>query len=58
MEDNEKLVTLSKVLAVIITVFGLVSVLALIWAQWRLMQVSLTIVLLSSVAVIVTPDGL
>lgn len=57
MEDDFDL-TLEKVLNCITAGFGLIAVLALIWAQWLLLRICLTVVVLSFVVSLVVPDDL
>ena len=60
METNdnkpETVVTVNKVLGLIIAVFAVIGVLALIWAQWRMMQISITMVFVTSLIVLHIPE--
>lgn len=60
METNENKpeieITFNKVLAIIIAVFAVVGVLSLIWAQWRMLQVSATIVFVAALLVLHIPE--
>lgn len=60
MEDPQKekdiIITVDKVLGLIIAVFGILSVLALIWGMWKVMQTCFTVVFLSVVAVVLIPS--
>ena len=60
METNDKkpetVVTVNKVLGLIIAVFAVIGVLSLIWAQWRMMQISITMVFVTSLIVLHIPE--
>ena len=60
METNdnkpETVVTVNKVLGLIIAVFAVIGVLSLIWAQWRMMQISITMVFVTSLIVLHIPE--
>lgn len=60
MEDPQKekeiIITVDKVLGLIIAVFGILSVLALIWGMWKVMQTCFTVVFLAVVAVVLIPS--
>ena len=54
--ENEPIVTVDKVLGIIIALFTILAVLALIWAQWRVMQWCITVDLFAVLAVILIPS--
>lgn len=60
METNDKKpeteITVNKVLGLIIAVFAVIGVLSLIWAQWRMLQVSATMVFVTSLIVLHIPE--
>ena len=60
METNDKKpeteITVNKVLGLIIAVFAVIGVFSLIWAQWRMLQVSATMVFVTSLIVLHIPE--
>ena len=61
METNDKRpeteITMNKVLGLIIAVFAVVGVLSLIWAQWRMLQVSATMVFVVALILLHIPEN-
>ena len=61
METNDKRpeteITLNKVLGLIVAVFAVVGVLSLIWAQWRMLQVSATMVFVVALILLHIPEN-
>jgi len=58
MEDNnnELELNLSNVLVIILSVFAIVGVFALIWAKWKVMQLSFSIVIAVGLILALVPD--
>lgn len=61
METNDKRpeteITMNKVLGLIVAVFAVVGVLSLIWAQWRMLQVSATMVFVVALILLHIPEN-
>lgn len=55
-EKKEKVITVQKILAGFLMAFAFFGVLSLIWAQWTLLQVCLTIVVCSGACMVFLPE--
>jgi uncharacterized membrane protein YjgN (DUF898 family) len=55
-EKKEKVITVQKILSGFLMVFAFFGVLSLIWAQWTLLQVCLTIVVCSGACMVILPE--
>lgn len=55
-EKKEKVVTVQKILSGFLMVYGFLGVIALIWTQWTLLQVCLTVAFCSLVCKLVLPE--
>lgn len=54
--QNELEVNLSNVLVLILSFFAVIGILALIWAKWRVMQMSFTFVFVIALILALVPD--